>query len=444
MRRPVVTVVAASGRARAAVVTAVCVVITALLFVAFSLVRVPTGVALHCVHGGGCQPADGSRLARLPQEHLLSILVEPGTRAGVIFGFALLCVPLLMLLVQAVELGSAARARRYAALAVAGATRRDLRRWAVVEVVAPAAGGLVGGAVLWLLLRWALGWPRFDEENGGVVPTHTGPGWWAVAVAVAVLGMAVWSGARSVGQAWSATRRTRGAPRAWGAVLVLIALAEMLLPVVSSPAWSLVAALAASSCLALGLVMLAPWAAHRTAQRLSRRARRVPTLLAARRVTADPWSIARSAAAIGGTAFALAAAISMAVSAPDNPSTVITTRLVVVVTGLAMVSVVVAVALRSVELVAERRRESASQAATGTPVGAITASLTAEVAMASLPLGVFGALLGAVGGNSSTPMLSLVALVVTMITMVVALRIAVWCVVPQLRRAVDPENLRTE
>lgn len=81
--------------------------------------------------------------------HLLSAVAEPGTRPGVVLGAVLLTVPVLLLLDQAVRLGSTGQQWRYAALATAGATRQDLRRWASIEVALPAFAGAVMGLGVW-------------------------------------------------------------------------------------------------------------------------------------------------------------------------------------------------------------------------------------------------------------------------------------------------------
>ena len=128
-------------------------------------------------------PAEGQRLARY--------LTEPGLRPGTSFGAVLLAVPFVLLAVQALRTGTAARERRLAALSLAGATRGQLRRIAVLEGTRAAVlGGLLAGPaylVLWLAVGAA------PPAGARMLPR---PEWellgaWAVIVGVLALGGAL-------------------------------------------------------------------------------------------------------------------------------------------------------------------------------------------------------------------------------------------------------------
>src|SRR4051794_41081912 len=73
-----------------------------------------------------------------PPERYVTFVATGGyadstTTRGVVFGIALLMVPILALAVQALRVGSIARDRRLAALRLAGATPRDVRLVAAAE-----------------------------------------------------------------------------------------------------------------------------------------------------------------------------------------------------------------------------------------------------------------------------------------------------------------------
>ena len=117
MRPLWLTLLRASGRGRLLLVTGSTATASGLLLVAVSIARLPSTMS-----------STGSYQVLPQQQDLIGPIADPGTRGGAVLGAALLAVPLLMLLDQAVRLGSSDRDRRYAALGVAGATRADLRR----------------------------------------------------------------------------------------------------------------------------------------------------------------------------------------------------------------------------------------------------------------------------------------------------------------------------
>ncbi|GLY13459.1 hypothetical protein Kisp01_04750 [Kineosporia sp. NBRC 101677] len=94
------------------------------------------------------------------QPGLADYVTQPDLRAGTTFGALLLVVPFILLALQALRTGTAARERRLAALSLAGATRGDLRRLALMEGTrAAVVGALAAGPgyiLLWLLLGPAM------------------------------------------------------------------------------------------------------------------------------------------------------------------------------------------------------------------------------------------------------------------------------------------------
>ncbi|GLY33831.1 FtsX-like permease family protein [Kineosporia sp. NBRC 101731] len=92
-----------------------------------------------------------------PDGGLAPYVVESGLRGGTAIGAVLLVVPFVLLALQALRTGTAARERRLAALSLAGATRRDLRRLAFLEGTRAAVIGALAAGPLYLLLWLVLG-----------------------------------------------------------------------------------------------------------------------------------------------------------------------------------------------------------------------------------------------------------------------------------------------
>jgi len=435
--RPLWVVVAArGGRGRGALVAGCTAMVTALLLVAASVVRL-----------------GGARIT----ERLLAPIADPGTRGGAVVAIVLTTVPLLLLLDQAVRLGSAGRHRRFVALAVAGATGRDLRRWSAVEVALPAALGALLGVPVWLLLRRLLG-VGLAARTGALVPVSVGPGPWAVAVLLVVVGYAAWVGRRAGSRAAQAVAGGRGPqrpPRPWLA-LGLLALALVVgggylgdlggLRDLVGPLTVLL--------LALGIAALSPWLAYVAADRTARRARSAAMLLATRRLTADPRQAARAAAAVGAvamTAGVLSAFVPQVSSGSYEAEDYLVPALVVGVLALvALLTIAGSLAVHSTETVLERRREMAALVATGIPARVVSDSQRLEGLVATLPLALLGVLLGGYGygllvhvGTGGLLWVT-VAVPLTLAVVYVAVAGSTRLLRPWLLEAVDGASLRTE
>lgn len=440
--RPLWLVVAArGGRGRAALVAACTAVTTALLLVAVSVVRLGRADAYA---GAG-------------RERLLAPIADPGTRAGAVVAILLTTVPLLLLLDQAVRLGSASRHRRFVALAVAGATGRDLRRWSAIEVSAPAAAGALLGVPVWLLLRQLLG-VGLAAHTGALVPVSVGPGAWAVAVLLVVVAYAGWVGRRAGSRAAEAVAGGRGprrAPRPWVA-LALLGLAVLVgwgylgdvggLRDLVGPVTVLL--------LALGTAALSPWLAYVAARWMARRARSAAMLLAARRLMTDPRPAARAAAAVGAvamTAGVLSAFVPALSSGNYAAGDYLVPALVVGVLALvALLTIAGSLGVHSTETVLERRREMAALVATGIPARVVSDSQRLEGLVATLPLALIGVLVGGYGyglldnvGARGLLMVT-VAVPLTLAVVYAAVAGATRLLRPWLLDAVDGASLRTE
>ncbi len=441
LRPLLLMVVATAGRGRALLVAATTSLVCGLLLVGVSILRLAETSQPGYANSG---------------EHLFQPIAEPGTRGGVILAIILMQLPLLLLLDQAVRLGSTGRHRRYAALAVAGATRSDLRRWASVEVGAPAAAGAVLGVPVWWLLRRLLGHPLADHRIGALVPTSVGPGAWALAVIAAVGAYGMLAGRRAGSQMTtllSASRGIRRPPLPWGVPVILGALVAFVEGMQNGIDSELLV-FADLLLLVVGVAGLAPWTAYLVAALVARKAGSVPTLLAARRLTADARPAGRAAAAIGGVGLTIGVVASFTRSILRGnwePGEYLVPTYVAAACALAATLVIAAsLAVHSAETVLERRREMAALVANGVPVSALVASQRTECLIATLPLAVVGTLFGGFVTSMGAGLDAVMARYILLATAAVALVVvgAVWVTTRLLRPwvmdAVSLEQLRTE
>lgn len=449
MRPLALTLARAGGRGRALLVVLATALSTALVLVAISIARLgdqrSSGVLV--TYGGtfdGAPPAAG----------LIGPLQDPGTRGGAVFGVVLLVLPLLLLLDQAVRLGSSSRHRRYAALAVAGATRSDLRRWGALEVGLPAALGALLGVPLWLLLRLLLG-TLLEDGGRALVPTGVGPGAWAVLALAGVAAYGVLVGVRSGARApalLASTRRLRRAPRPWGLLVVVAAVA---LAVPAASASSDLAIIGFLAGLVLGLALLSPWLAWLVARLCVGRADSAEMVLALRRLVADPGPAGRAAAATGAVALAggvigpfIGGVVADESGVSDVGYYVGPALLVGVLAVLATTIIAATLAIHSTETVLERRRELASLVAVGVPPRVVSRSQLLEVWVATLPLAVLAAFLGSFGfwllGGGSSVLWPVASMAATVAVVAGAGWVTHRLARPWVRDAVQPANLRTE
>ncbi|QIG41649.1 hypothetical protein G5V58_01670 [Nocardioides anomalus] len=437
------TVLRASGRARAGLVVASTAVASGLLLVAASYAR---------LSGWGGYNYDPAVDGNAP---LLGPIADPGTRGGAIFAAVLMTVPVVLLLDQCVRLGSAAQRRRYRALAVAGATRRDLRQWGAVETGGPALLGAVVGVGVWLILRYLLGTVPASSGQATLVPTATGPGWWALLVVALVTAYGVLVGRRAASAA-AADRRPARRSRPWGPVLLVAAVIVLVtggLTGGGDPA-STVIPFVLVAVAVIGIVLSTPWLAFVLAGRAARRAEHAAVLLAARRIRADHGAAGRAAAAVGAVGLALGVTGTFVTDVLTSGSLDVgyyvgPAILVALLAMLALGLITLSLSLHSIESTLARRRAVSALAATGTPVSVLEDAHREECRMVTLPLTVGAALLGAfVYALTAGSLFGLLGGLVTAALAALAVRLAIRVVPlatrPYLHAAVDVTNLRTE
>jgi hypothetical protein len=437
MRPLWLVVVRSGGLGRAAVVAGCTAVTSGLLLVAASVVRL------------GAE--------RVPHEHLMGPVADPGTRAGAVLGIVLTALPFLLLLDQALRMGASGRERRLGALAVGGAAPADLRRWGAIEVGVPAAVGATAGLLVHALLRAVLAGPHMGRV-GSVVPERTGPGWWTVLVVLAVAAYGAWAGRRAAARAadaWLVARGLRRPPRPWALVPLGGALVLALLAFGGGGRTTTTAALlGALVLLVVGAAGLAPWLVRRATLRALRRPRSAAAVLGLRRIAADPGPAARAGAATGGVALALAVVVSLAVDVRTvggaDVGLVASLVAVSAVAGLALALVCGSLVVHAVEVLGDRRRAVAAVVAGGVPASVVRRSVRVEALAATLPLAIPGALLGgpvygglvAGGGPVGLAVVTVGAAAVVGLV-VLAVVLASRLVGPWVDATLDPANLRT-
>jgi hypothetical protein len=239
------------------------------------------------------------------------LLNEPGLRPGVAVALLMLTVPILAFVAQCGKLGAPARERRLAAFRMAGATPRQVVWIAAAETGVAALVGAVAGIGLFLAGRVALDQP--DGRGRRPLPTDVLPDWAAFAavaigVPLMVTLLAVVALRRVVVTPLGVVRSTsRPAPRPWPGLLIAagIGIYAAMEPIERVFFTGSLPGPLFAGLILLGLVLVSigvvtgvGWLTHFAGRLLHRFARRPATLLAGRRMVADPWSGSRTFAAL--------------------------------------------------------------------------------------------------------------------------------------------------
>jgi FtsX-like permease family len=234
-----------------------------------------------------------------------------GLRALLLVGAVLLLVPVVVFVVMATRVAAAQREQRLAAIRLAGATRLQA---AVVAAVETALAAVAGSALGWvgyevgrrvLAATVTFQGARFFADDVVVAP------WVLLLVLAGVPVLATLTAVAAlrrvqVGPLATGRRARRPLPSAWRALPLAIGVggqlaAASLRGVVDRRTLDNVAPLFVILTLA-GLVAIGPWLCMLTARGMARVSRRVPGLIAARRIAGDPRATFR---AISGVVLAV-------------------------------------------------------------------------------------------------------------------------------------------
>jgi hypothetical protein len=218
--------------------------------------------------------------------------------------------PVLIFIATATRLSAARRERRFAAMRLVGATRRQVSLLAATESTAAAVLGVAAGFGMFFLLRAPvagipfLGEPFFPADMALSLPDIL-----AVAIGVPVAAaVAARLALRRVhiSPLGVARRTTPRPPRAWRVLPLLVGLTELGFFVVhgtpASPSGELWALLPGFLLIIVGLIIAGPWLTMAAARVMARRTSRPSALIAARRLADDPRAAFR---AVSGLVLAL-------------------------------------------------------------------------------------------------------------------------------------------
>lgn len=269
---------------------------------ALSMLAALTMIAIPTVHDGASN--------RSPQ-YRAALIAEAGLRPGVVFALVLLTVPVLALAGQCARLGAPARDRRLSAIRLAGGTPGQAVAIAATETGLASALGALAGLGLYLGGREVLHRP--DADGRLPLPTDVLPPAWALAAVCAGLPLvaalvAVALLRRVAVTPFGVVRRVRTKrPKPWPGVLIVagIGIAASVAPLYRRfdhlPAdLALLLVFLGLLAATTGTVTGTGWISYWTGRALHRFARRPATLLAARRLLADPWHGSRTLAALLG------------------------------------------------------------------------------------------------------------------------------------------------
>ncbi|WP_433618185.1 FtsX-like permease family protein [Dactylosporangium sp. CA-139114] len=223
--------------------------------------------------------------------------------------------PLLVFVGTATRLSATRREQRFAAMRLIGATPRQVTQLAAVESGAAAVAGTIAGFALFPALRAAMAAVPLTTER--FFPADLSPG-----LPVAVL-VAVGVPLGAIAAAALAMRRVRISPlgvarqvtpkppRAWRTVPVVAGLAELAYCIGHKPETSggqTAVFLPGFLITMVGLVIAGPWITMVGARLMARHARRLPTLVAARRLADNPQAAFRAISGVMLTLFVVSVA----------------------------------------------------------------------------------------------------------------------------------------
>ncbi|BCJ39372.1 hypothetical protein GCM10010168_63800 [Actinoplanes ianthinogenes] len=208
---------------------------------------------------------------------------------------AALLFPLLIFIGTATRISAARREQRFAAMRLVGATPRQITQIAVIESTIAAATGAIAGFGVFFAARAGLaripftGQPFFLDDLS-LTPIQVLVAAFGVPLAAA---LAAWIALRRVRiSPLGVTRRvTPRPPRAWRVLPLLAGLAELAYLVGNRPRTTegqLFGYLSGILIVMTGLMIAGPWLTMVGSRLLARRARRVATLIAGRRLADDP------------------------------------------------------------------------------------------------------------------------------------------------------------
>jgi hypothetical protein len=236
----------------------------------------------------------------------------PGSTIDLILSVVALAIlaPVLIFITTATRLSAARREQRFAAMRLAGATRKQISLLAATEsTVAAVLGVALGFGVFFLLRAPVAGIPLVGQPFFPAELTLSLPDVLVVALGVPVAAAAAARLALHrvhISPLGVARRQTPKPPRAWRVLPLLAGFAGLGFFVVhgkpASPSAQVLAFVPGYLLIIVGLVIAGPWLTMAAARIMARRTSRPSTLIAARRLADDPRAAFR---AVSGLVLAL-------------------------------------------------------------------------------------------------------------------------------------------
>lgn len=230
-----------------------------------------------------------------------------------IFGATILLFPIVTFISIATQLGSAQREKRYAAMRLIGATRRQVMHIIVVESLVAAVAGVIVGSLAYLAVLPLMAGYQLDDmrfwPSDLTIP---------LAYYVLVIGLTLalclyanWKGMRQVQLSPLGVVRSgklAKQPRIWRLILLIPGIATFVwLALPQGAEWvrlnstntaPLLLLIAGVTSIMAGLLLAGPWLTSSIARIAARRTRNATTLLASKRITLQSKRIFRSVSGV--------------------------------------------------------------------------------------------------------------------------------------------------
>ncbi|WP_410656206.1 FtsX-like permease family protein [Amycolatopsis sp. lyj-112] len=241
----------------------------------------------------------------------LSAPLEPGLLLVLMIGIVALLTPVFIFIGTTSRIGSANRDRRLAALRLAGASSRQVRRVAAAETLVSAATGLLAGAGLFLLFRSQV--EHLQVFRFGLFPSDLTPSW-PLVVLIALVVPALTVVATLVAQRHTIIEPLgvvrQASPvrrRLWWRLLPVAGGIALLVPVYASGSQlARTAVMAGAALLLIGIPAMLPWLLERVVSRI--RGGPPAFQLAVRRLQTDSGTPSR---VVAGLCVVIAGAIAL-------------------------------------------------------------------------------------------------------------------------------------
>ena len=237
----------------------------------------------------------------------------------------LLVGPVLVFVSMVTRIGAARREQRFAAIRLAGATRWQTGLLAATETTLAAICGALLGGVGYLALRPVAARRITLDGTPFFLADLTAPAWRVVLVLVAVPLLAIATTVVAlhrvqISPLGAGRRARRRPPHGWRLIPLVAGTASLVagtrLSADGSPsAGAQVLTAFGPLSILVGLVLAGPWVCWWISIGVARLSRRATTLIAARRIAADPYTAFR---AVGGVALAAYAATVLGAAPPGS------------------------------------------------------------------------------------------------------------------------------